>query len=81
MIGQDNVRFPSPDQPRAGIVRGIPNQYEVDAFGGTYSTVPAAQYNKGAILRQTTPTLRMPPPTPMYDPSDPAQRLAQGWAG
>lgn len=81
MIGESAARFATPDQPRAGIVRGLPNTYEVDAFGGTVSTIPAAQYHKGAIMRMYQPELRMPPPTPMYDPTDTASRLAQGWAG
>lgn len=77
MIGQDKARFGVADHPSNGFVRGLANTYEVNALGGTYSTVPEAGWQRGEIMRRFTPEVRLPPNTPMYDASDPA--TVAGW--
>lgn len=78
MIGQDSARFPVADPPSNGFVRGLPNTYEVNRFGGTYSSVPAAGWQRGELVRYFTPEVRLPTATPMYDSSDPTTQA--GWA-
>lgn len=77
MIGQDNARFPVPDPPAVGIVRGLPNAYEVTAFGGTTSTQPTGQWSRGEIVRQFQPEVHLGPAVPMFDASDPTSQA--GW--
>ena len=64
-------RLPSDSDtaPRVGIVRGLPNTYELDAFGNTYSTNPIAVDRPAYIVRAESIPFVMPPPVPMYDPS------------
>lgn len=79
MNAATNARFPTADQPRVGIVRGLPNTYEVTEFGFTTSTVPTVSWQRGDIVRSSQPAVTLTTATPMYDPSDPVQRAAQGW--
>lgn len=62
-------RTPAPTGPTLGIVRGLPNTYEVTEFGTTHSTTPTANWQRGAIVRGAQPVFALAPNTPMYDPT------------
>lgn len=78
---ENTDRFPTTPAPSVGIVRGLPHTWEVTALGGAQAVAPAARWSRGVIERGAQPVVTLTSHTPMYDPTDPAQRLAQGWAG
>lgn len=55
--------------PHVGIVRGLPNTYEVDEYGHCYSTNPSAGWMRGQLERGAMQPFAPPPPVPMYDPT------------
>jgi hypothetical protein len=78
VIGQENARFPAPSLPSVGLVRGLPHTWEADDLTGqALSTNPAAQWNKGQILRRYQPTVHIGPDLPVHDASDPTTQA--GW--
>jgi hypothetical protein len=77
MIGQENARFPAPTGPSVGIVRGLPHTWEVNELGGVESTVSAAQWSKGTLIRQSAPAVHLGPDLPIHDASDPTTQA--GW--
>lgn len=73
-------RFPAQTPPQVSLVRALPNTYEVDAFGSTYSTAPIGRWQRGEIERGAMPAVMLTSPTPMYDPSD-LEQLNRGFGG
>lgn len=56
-----------------GAVRCFDRNYEANgAIGSTPSTVPAGGWQRGQIVRQAQPMVRLAWYGPMYDPTDPA---------
>lgn len=55
--------------PRVGIVRGLPNTYEMDSDGRTFSTNPLGGWVRGQVERAAMQPFAPPPPVPMYDPT------------
>jgi hypothetical protein len=62
--------------PQVGIVRGLPGTYEADMFGYIVPSNPSAGWQRGAVIRGSSFTVR--PPT-YYPPFDPTAPQPAGW--
>lgn len=64
------TRFPVPDAPRVGIVRGLPHTWEVNELGGAVAKNPDARSQRVNLIRQGTVALSLAPDAPTLDLSD-----------
>ena len=55
--------------PRVGIVRNLPNAYDVDALGAIVPSNPSAAWAKVEPVRSSQPVFRLAPPVVVYDPT------------
>lgn len=70
------ARFPAPEAPSVGIVRGLPHTWQVTQFGGTVANNPEAQPQRAEAIRLGAVALELAPDVPMLDLSDAEQRGA-----